>query len=338
VTICQCCLFISLTGEALYHRYKTLLKQAKLEALREKAENTPGWIDDAIIHLQLFWSQASWFKAVLALGCWSGVGVTFMMLSTQRAYLSTAVYFAVTSISTAGLEGLKPMAFKAKEEGAKDLSISPYEFYTSESYQHQFGFVAIYTIIGVPLFGWAVSEIGSLFANKILNRDAEITLHSAFTPEEFKLMRMLGRGSKGEGHETGQITMQKFVECQLLRMGKVSVEELHAIKKRFVELDLDNSGLISEAELEDTGSNLKSQELDTRAVEEALRHLEKMEKELWSDGKSDGGQVYNGVQVRESSNKVEKSYYKGKKISRYTRASLSVTGETASETEPVIQS
>ena len=40
------------------------------------------------------------------------------------------------------------------------------------------------------------------------------------------------------------ITLSKFVECQLLRMGKVTFDELYVIKERFMEIDLDASGLV----------------------------------------------------------------------------------------------
>ena len=38
-------------------------------------------------------------------------------------------------------------------------------------------FVALYTLVGVPLFGWAVSTIGAVFADMIMKRDSSITLH-----------------------------------------------------------------------------------------------------------------------------------------------------------------
>ena len=52
------------------------------------------------------------------------------------------------------------------------------------------------------------------------------------------------------------ITLHKFVECQLLRLGKVSVDDLYEIKARFVELDLDASLLLEEQEMTDTGKSM----------------------------------------------------------------------------------
>ena len=53
---------------------------------------------------------------------------------------------------------------------------------------------------------------------------------------------------------------------------QVSVDELYEIKARFVELDLDNSMLLEEEELTDTGANLAVRKLWTLIPEhETLR-------------------------------------------------------------------
>jgi hypothetical protein len=44
----------------------------------------------------------------------------------------------------------------------------------------------------------------------------QITLDSAFTAEEFQLMLMLGKGRMGEGYAEKAVTMQKYVECQVV--------------------------------------------------------------------------------------------------------------------------
>eukprot|EP00802_Teleaulax_amphioxeia_P009760 Tamp_09781.p1 GENE.Tamp_09781~~Tamp_09781.p1 ORF type:complete len:519 (+),score=86.17 Tamp_09781:150-1706(+) len=272
--------------------YKNLIQEAKLQKMRQQAEESPGWIDDIWIGVKMFWFQALWFKAMLLLSFWCGLGVLFAMLSAQRMRFWTAIYFAVTSISTAGLEGLKPFKYSADEDG--NIEMNPYTFYTSGDFQYQFAFVAIYTLIGVPLFGWAVSAVGAVFADNIMVRDSAITLHQAFTPEEFQLMKLLGKGKLAEGADKNSITLHKFVECQLLRLGKVSVDELYEIKARFVELDLDNSLLLEEEELTDTGCNLAAEEgkLDPQAMAQALQYMENKDTELWASY-MEGGKTTN---------------------------------------------
>lgn len=63
--------------------YKNLIQKAKLQKLHEQAEESPGWVDDIVIKLKLFWFTALWFKATLLLMFWCGIGVAFSMLSTQ---------------------------------------------------------------------------------------------------------------------------------------------------------------------------------------------------------------------------------------------------------------
>lgn len=48
----------------------------------------------------------------------------------------------------------------------------------------------------------------------IMTQDAQITLNSAFTHEEYEMMLLLGKGKIGEGFAAKAVTMQKFVECQ----------------------------------------------------------------------------------------------------------------------------
>ena len=50
------------------------------------------------------------------------------VFARQRMRFWTAIYFAVTSISTAGLEGLKPFKYSADEDG--NIEMNPYTFYT----------------------------------------------------------------------------------------------------------------------------------------------------------------------------------------------------------------
>jgi hypothetical protein len=38
-------------------------------------------------------------------------------------------------------------------------------------------------------------------ADMVSKRDADLVLHQAFTPAEFELMRLLGMGNRGQGHD-----------------------------------------------------------------------------------------------------------------------------------------
>eukprot|EP00277_Geminigera_cryophila_P036831 CAMPEP_0173095354 /NCGR_PEP_ID=MMETSP1102-20130122/31844_1 /TAXON_ID=49646 /ORGANISM="Geminigera sp., Strain Caron Lab Isolate" /LENGTH=67 /DNA_ID=CAMNT_0013985161 /DNA_START=153 /DNA_END=353 /DNA_ORIENTATION=- len=67
------------------------------------------------------------------------------MASSQRMEFATALYFAVTSISTAGLEAIQPFS---SYMDALDITEQPYAFYTEDQYQYHFAFVSLYTFFG----------------------------------------------------------------------------------------------------------------------------------------------------------------------------------------------
>ena len=62
-----------------------IIQEAYLQKLQEQADESPGWIDDIWIGLKIFWFRALWFKAMLLLSFWCGIGVLFAMLSAQVA-------------------------------------------------------------------------------------------------------------------------------------------------------------------------------------------------------------------------------------------------------------
>lgn len=78
------CLILNRTGCVPEHLL-AIIQEAKLQKMRQQAEESPGWIDDIWIGVKMFWFQALWFKAMLLLSFWCGLGVLFAMLSAQVA-------------------------------------------------------------------------------------------------------------------------------------------------------------------------------------------------------------------------------------------------------------
>ena len=97
-----------------------------------------GWVDDVVIGLKLLWFQNEWIKAVTYLSLWTLFGIVYGVFSSQNMTFLTALYFAVTSISTAGLEGMKPMAeFSDRTGPDSNISVDSAEFYMEWKYQVQ---------------------------------------------------------------------------------------------------------------------------------------------------------------------------------------------------------
>jgi hypothetical protein len=208
------------------------------QELKRKAEETEGWADDVAIYLRILVNTNS-FKALCALLVWIAVGVAWGMLSSQRMSFLTALYFSVSSISTAGNEPILSLG--------SDTPIGA-QVKLLEVDQRVWAFAGIFVLLGFPLYAWALSALASGYVEAVTAVDRNTVLNQQISEEEFHLMDNLGY-LNAEGGGDGQIDMFEFVECQLLRLNMVSVSQLFEIKKRFIELDLDGGGSIDRDEL-----------------------------------------------------------------------------------------
>lgn len=86
--------------------YLNLIREEKIKALQAAAEETDTWTDDIVIYLKILVTK-SWFRALMMILMWISVGILYGVLSQQKMTFITALYFAVSSISTAGLESPK---------------------------------------------------------------------------------------------------------------------------------------------------------------------------------------------------------------------------------------
>jgi len=245
--------------------YKVLLKEQEHKLLLEQAQQTEGWTDDVVIAFKRVIRKPI-VKAVFAFASWVAFGIIYGMLSNQRMTFLTALYFAVSSISTAGLEALKPLGNDNDEIGA--------EIEWNELEDWHFAFVFFFTVIGVPLYGWALTEIASTFVDKLDAVQLKRSVYQQLSPDEFDLTLCLGTSFKEE------ITMHKWVELHLLRLNKVTVSDLFFIKQAFLELDVDGSGSISRAELEQTGASKNKENARNPHIELALKELREQREKL----------------------------------------------------------
>lgn len=86
--------------------YLSLIREEKIKALMAKAEETETWTDDIAIYFKILMSK-SWFRALMLIAVWITVGILYGALSQQKMTFITALYYAVTAVSTAGLEAPK---------------------------------------------------------------------------------------------------------------------------------------------------------------------------------------------------------------------------------------
>mmetsp|Transcript_5334 Transcript_5334/g.13516 ORF Transcript_5334/g.13516 Transcript_5334/m.13516 type:complete len:953 (-) Transcript_5334:503-3361(-) len=253
--------------------YKQLIRDERIAHLKQKAAESPGWADDVAIYIKILMRNGM-FQSVMALLVWTAVGVVYCTQSTQRMTFLTALYFSITGMSTAGLEGLMYMTEEPNVQGSVLTTLDRFP-------GGNWAFVSLYIFVGIPIYAWALTSIAGACMAAINQREIYNTLHTQITEEEFQLMDYLGYFNDKEGGD-GKVDMFEFVECQLLRMNMVSVSDLFDIKRRFVELDLDGGGTIDKEELMQTGSEHTGKSSDKlhHALEAMERQHESMEELL----------------------------------------------------------
>jgi len=263
--------------------YKQLIQEEENNHFRKIAEETEGWIDDVYVYTKMYVSKG-WVRSVLALISWLVVGALYGTQTNQRMSFVTGLYFAVSSVSTGGLESIKLLG---DDTPSGDVRLQLNEFPGGNWF-----FLTGYLMGGIPLYAWALTEIASFFTRAMHEKWERDTLCTQISEDEFQLMDFLGNFNArnedaGEVQGDGEIDMFEFVECQLLRLGNVSVTALFDIKARFIELDLDGGGTIEREELIGNGA-----ESDDRIVY-ALAAMEKLHSEMV--------QAYWGASCRSSS-------------------------------------
>lgn len=186
-------------------------------------------------------------RAVVALFLWLLVGVLYGVTKEKWTFV-TSLYFASAGCSTGGLQGPTP-----DEVGV--------------------WFTALYTLIGVPLYGSAIGELASGFSEAYVKRKKEETLNTAISLAEFNVASHLGSSD-------GNIDLFGYTLLQLYRLRKTDEEEIKEIRKDFEELDADKNGQFSRSEMQasmaftrvDTD---KSYSLDLGEVVKIVQHLQK---------------------------------------------------------------
>uniref|UniRef100_A0A7S1HM29 Potassium channel domain-containing protein n=1 Tax=Hemiselmis andersenii TaxID=464988 RepID=A0A7S1HM29_HEMAN len=133
--------------------YKTLIAEEKIKHLSQLAAESPGIADDVVIFLKIL-SLKSWFQALVCITGWVAVGILYGMLSEQQMTFITSFYYSVSSVSTAGLESPKTI------QGNPSIPVL-----IEELNPGHWAFSGIYVLIGVPLYGWALSALASGYAS-----------------------------------------------------------------------------------------------------------------------------------------------------------------------------
>jgi len=153
---------------------------------------------------------------------WIGVGVAW-----GRRYgwdLITATHFAVSALATGGLTA----PANNPESGYMDTEPAL--------------FCALYSILGIPLFSFTLSQFARILIEKYYAEDEYARITQPLSPSEFEF------ASRRLCSTDDAIHLSDFIILQLFRQGKLSVEELDYMKIQFRAFDKGRDGRLSRSE------------------------------------------------------------------------------------------
>ena len=153
---------------------------------------------------------------------WLGVGVVYA-IAKERWSPTRAIYFAVSSLSTAGLQGI-PLASK----------------------DWQYAFVGVWCLVGVPLFAAGVGELAGLFVREDCEVEARAQEWGSYGESDWDAA--VGALRRHIDLTGDSLTREQFLVSQLLLSGATSHDVVDIIYDRFRTINTDDDDAITREE------------------------------------------------------------------------------------------
>ena len=153
---------------------------------------------------------------------WIAVGVLWGMRYGWDPI--TALHFSVSALATGGLTAPSNNV----ETGFMDTEPAL--------------FCAIYSILGIPLFSFTLTQFARVLIEKYYAEDEYARITQPLSPSEFEF------ASRRLCSTDDSIHLSDFIILQLFRQGKLSVEELDYMKIQFKAFDKGRDGMLSKSE------------------------------------------------------------------------------------------
>jgi len=160
-------------------------------------------------------------KAMIMLVLWILMGIIFGMASQKWTFVRS-LYFAVAAMSTAGLQAVDVRG----SDGNIDDSVA--------------WFVAIFCVVGVPIFGLAVGIAANTFVSKLVQGRRQ--LPPDLSEEDFNEVANLSV-------DDNIVEFGEFFILEMLRRGTVKKADIDAVKLAYDVIDVDNSGTLTPREV-----------------------------------------------------------------------------------------
>jgi len=175
---------------------------------------------------------------ILLTVAWISIGVTYGMWF-ERWNFVTSLYFAVTALTTAGLQA-------ASIDPDKDTLAN--------------WFTAFYVMLGVPIFASTIGWIASKFFEQHTRAQVREKVRRRLAKEDLEFASLLLANMKDDKKGGGkQVTYGEFLEFMLVRLSLADVGMLGTLRQRFEELDKRRTGHIT---LDDIQAELEFERFD----------------------------------------------------------------------------
>mmetsp|Transcript_141388 Transcript_141388/g.451906 ORF Transcript_141388/g.451906 Transcript_141388/m.451906 type:complete len:425 (-) Transcript_141388:191-1465(-) len=186
-----------------------------VKTLQDMDRETRGPVMDVVAWCR---RHRNLLTAQFAFCFWILIGTMFSVLADENDVI-TGIYFAISTLSTAGMVATK----------------------TVDSQAHV-TFVGFFALTGIPVYCTYLGMFANLLVERYQNTKMEDKMRARFTASEVALLDHVTEGEKD------YVTAAEFAEIQLLRMGLVDRDTLRALREQFKKLDPDGSGTIKKAE------------------------------------------------------------------------------------------
>jgi hypothetical protein len=233
-------LFVGAVGIAVGHMVAKAPKIAAAERRKLKIEHVEdidgdgriGIYDYIIYFYKYFKYFVAWedhnqkYLIVASAIIWTFVGVAYGMMSEKWSF-GSSLYFSLNTLIEMGLTA--PTCI-----GDSDTNC---EFGTFNGI-----FVSIYMIIGCPLFALAFGQFATVMIERAVREHEKNILHTPLTAEEYRFAANLYGDDE-------LISLSEFTILELLRLQRVTMEDLKDIKDIFCAIDDTSTGNVDQSML-----------------------------------------------------------------------------------------
>ena len=240
---------LGLFVEIMLERGDAVLEEEKRAMHHSKVATKLGVITPKPSFIERTWdyvkNNQTRVRVTAAFVAWISAGTIFGVVN-QKWDFTTSLYFAITALSTAGLQspesGSNALCESIQREYPQGTAFSPDGLPTTCPVGLGYNFTAFFVLTGVPVFGLALGQLAGILVERYQRQKQRAALEYQFSESEWAYCNKIGA-------DDGVVDRSEFLIVTLLKMGALDRETLDTINERFDELDVDGNGSFTKNEM-----------------------------------------------------------------------------------------